>query len=158
MVEYSGLNLVFVFYVLNMDMFGTILWITWFTVLGFFKVYTVVARERSRYYMTAPAIDNIQTKHGRLISLLLVIVICNVVLVLFSALVLGFSNIGMLLFMIYESWIILLESTQTILKFKMFLDEFYHLKAWEGREEIGYQLGEYMMKHVMITICVKEKI
>jgi hypothetical protein len=49
MVEYSGINLVLVFYIINQDTYRTVLWITWFTIVGFFRVFTIIARERSRF-------------------------------------------------------------------------------------------------------------
>jgi hypothetical protein len=90
--------------------------------------------------MTASALEDASVKHTKLMSLLFTILFCDLVLIAFSIHLLGFANIGMLLFMIYECWIILIETLQTILKYKMFLVEYYNHKTWEGREEIGYLL------------------
>jgi hypothetical protein len=137
MVEYSRNNLVLVFHILQLNKYETALWIMWFTIVGFFKVHTIIARERANYYMSWQVLENEQTKHRRLFGLLLTIVICDLALILFSIKCLGFSQIGTLFFMIYECWIILVEVSQSVLNYKMFLDQHYNIKSWEDREEIS---------------------
>ena len=102
--------------------------------------------------MTAHEIPDAHVKHAKLMSLLVTILLCDLALIAISVKVIGFAMFGMLLIMLYECWIILIEITQIILKYQMFLHEYYHRKFWEGREEIGYLLGSYLVHNALCSL------
>lgn len=141
MVQYSAVNLLFVFYVMNSStLYSTLTWITWFTAIGFFKVFSIIAKERSRYYMSSLVNDN--SRHKKLFGLLVVIIVADLLIAGLGVLHFYGAGIGFVLLSLYECWILLIETVQTLIKYGVYLYYDYFgaslETAWEGRHEFCY--------------------
>jgi len=152
MVQYSAVNLLFVFYVMNSStLYSTLTWITWFTAIGFFKIFSIVAKERSRYYMSSLVNDN--TRHKKLLALLIIVIASDLIIMLSGIIHFYAAGLGFLLLSLYEGWILLIETAQTLIKYGIYLHYDYFGASshttWEGRHEFCY-FTEFVLECVRL--------
>eukprot|EP01080_Neovahlkampfia_damariscottae_P003837 gene3837-6997_t len=124
MIYYALFNFVFIFYVLSPSTFEeSIVWISWFTIIGFFKIFSIITSQRTKYVSSAV----IQSKlvHQKLVVLIFFILLFDIIIASFAFS--SFENVGIatIFLLIFNCWIIFQETLLTLFHFSMFLVDFY---------------------------------
>ncbi|KAL0486933.1 hypothetical protein AKO1_012139 [Acrasis kona] len=157
MVQYSGVNLLFVFYVMNSStLHSTLTWVMWFTAVGFLKVFSIVGKERARHYTSTLVNDDL--KHKKLSAILVLVLVFDLILVMIGYFVFRGSGFGFLLLSLYECWILFVEDVQTLVRYGIFLvyDHFNDAdvkRQWEGRHEFCY-FSEFTLECVRLLSMI----
>jgi autocrine motility factor receptor len=156
MVRYSMMNLLFVFYVLNpTHVYETLLWIMWFTVIGFVKLFEIVGKERSQFFISTLETDSF--KHKKLLSMFGLILLSTLVLISFASYYFVEAGIGPLLLLLFECWVLLIETVQSIIIYGVFLLDLYHQDTSYSKTNFCYFI-EYGLDSVRLLSTIGHSI
>ncbi|CAG8539909.1 5877_t:CDS:2 [Paraglomus occultum] len=131
-----------------------LIWTTWFTILGFLRIFSMLCRDRFEFMSTTNAPFQ---EHGRIIVLLVLIFIADIFWFILCVIVFK----SMLLLLTFECVTLFLDTVQTLVKYIIHLRDLSRPGVWESRALLFYYtefvtdtlilvatLGHYM--HIMI--------
>lgn len=141
---------IFIFGVLNVQKFNEVMWWTaWFTLLGFFHLFTQLCKDRFEYLSFSPTTS--PWSHAKVIGLLIVLVLCCNGL-LFICLFVGWPDgIHTFTFMLAECMLLLIKIIHGLIRYGIHLWDIGHTTMWEGRSTWSYNT-DLMMDLTMYTV------
>lgn len=128
---------IFIFGVLNVQKFNEVMWWTaWFTLLGFFHLFTQLCKDRFEYLSFSPTTS--PWSHAKVIGLLNVLVLCCNGL-FFICLFIGWPDgIHTFTFMLAECMLLLIKVIHALIRYGIHLWDIEHTTMWEGRSTWSY--------------------
>ncbi|RUP46088.1 hypothetical protein BC936DRAFT_147373 [Jimgerdemannia flammicorona] len=105
---------------------------TWFAVLGYLRIFSMLCRDRFEYLSVTSGVST-QT-HLKIVSLLGIIIVCDFAWYIACVQVFG----SMLLFLTFECLTLLLDTTQTLIKYIIHLGDIWANNMWESRGHLLY--------------------
>eukprot|EP00164_Ancoracysta_twista_P000408 GFYU01000556.1.p1 GENE.GFYU01000556.1~~GFYU01000556.1.p1 ORF type:complete len:791 (-),score=102.07 GFYU01000556.1:196-2568(-) len=131
MLQYALFKIVFIGAVLQPDVKEILVWTTWFSILGFLKIFTLLCRDRFEYLTFSPTTP--MRTHSKMIGLLLTIGFSD--MFWFSVCVFLFHEAGVsvLLLLLFECVSVFLHTCQTLIKYIIHLVDLSREGVWEQR-------------------------
>jgi len=152
LLKYILFKIVFVGAILEIPHLRELLiWIAWFSVLGFLRIFSLLARDRFGYlatYMPAAPLS----VHVRVLTLLFIISCADLVWFSFCLSVFGAAGISVVLLMTFECLTLLLDTLQTVGKYVIHLvDRYWKEGLWESRSCYTYYTEFLLDTCVLVT-------
>lgn len=140
---------IFIFGVLNVQQVTEIMWWTaWFTLLGFFHLFTQLCKDRFEYLSFSPTTT--PWTHAKVIGLLNVLALCCNGL-LFICLFVGWPDgIHTFTFMLAECMLLLIKVVHGLTRYGIHLWDVGHTTMWEGRSTWSYNTDLTMS----VAMCI----
>jgi len=141
---YVGLKIVFIGAIVESPTLGgsisqIFVWIAWFSVLGFLKMFSLLGRERFQH-LTAHEPNAPVSIHFKMIALNSIILVSTALLSIFCYYVFG-DRIPVFLLMVFECFMVFLETAQTLSKYAVHLSDLYLYEGvWESRANLTYHI------------------
>lgn len=134
---------IFIFGVLNVQKFNEVMWWTaWFTLLGFFHLFTQLCKDRFDYLSFSPTTS--PWSHAKVIGLLIILVLCCNGL-FFVCLFIGWPDgIHTFTFMLAECMLLLIKIVHGLIRYGIHLWDIGHTSMWEGRSTWSYNTDMMM--------------
>lgn len=141
---------IFIFGVLNVQRFTEVMWWTaWFTLVGFFHLFTQLCKERFDYLSFSPTTS--PWTNAKVIGLLNVLALCCNGL-LFICLFVGWpGGIHTFTFMLAECVLLFIKVIHALIRYGIHLWDVGHTTMWEGRSTWSYNT-DLIMNLAMYTI------
>lgn len=128
---------IFVFGVMNVQtMEEVVLWVAWFTVLGFFHLLTQLSKDRFEYVSFSPTTARVV--HVKLLSLLCVIVVSCGGLLAFCAMVGTQMGVTIFAFMAAECFLLAIRTLYVVVRYGLHLVDMNLEGVWENRSKYVY--------------------
>eukprot|EP00898_Chlorokybus_atmophyticus_P006019 jgi/Chlat1/6418/Chrsp45S06027 len=127
LINYVLFKMVFMSAVVeNFELLEVMLWTSWFSVLGFLKMFAGLSRDRFERLCAAPGAT--VSSHVRTLALVSIIFAVNLSCVYMSLVV--FSELGWskLLLLLFEAVLIAMDCSQTLLRYGLHLAEAWHMR------------------------------
>ncbi|KAI9293557.1 hypothetical protein K502DRAFT_325255 [Neoconidiobolus thromboides FSU 785] len=105
-----------------------ILWVSWFAVIGFLRVFSMLCRDRCEYLMEISSSSN--RSQFRVLSFLSLIIICDILW--FTVCLNSFGS--MLFLLIFECFTLLLDTLQTLIKYLIHIKDISSSDIWEEKD------------------------
>jgi autocrine motility factor receptor len=139
LLTYVLFKIVFVGAVMEPDLKNLLIWTSWFSILGFLKIFTLLTRDRFEYLNTFSPHTH-PTIHVRMLSLLVIILFSD--LAWFAVCVALFFEAGLsvLLLLNFECFTVFLDTVQTCVKYAIHL----HDLARPPERGVWEQRGQYI--------------
>ncbi|KAK3086154.1 hypothetical protein FSP39_014404 [Pinctada imbricata] len=137
---------IFIFGVMNVQTVEeVVLWVAWFTMLGFLHLLTQLAKDRFEYLSFSPATPRIT--HGKLLALLFVLLCSTGNLIIISCLVGLQAGITIFAFLAAECFILGIRILHVLVRYVIHLWDMNTPSVWENRSlyvyytELGFELA-----------------
>ncbi|XP_031572346.1 E3 ubiquitin-protein ligase AMFR-like isoform X3 [Actinia tenebrosa] len=123
---------IFIFGVLNVQKVDEVMWWTaWFTLLGFFQIFSQLCKNRFEYLSFSPTTS--PGTHGKIIGLLIVLLMCCNGLFFLSLFIGWPDGIHTFTFMLAECLLLFIKIVHVGIRYGIHLWEIGHVGTWEGR-------------------------
>eukprot|EP01134_Creolimax_fragrantissima_P000716 CFRG0716T1 len=136
LLNYLMFKIMFVGAILEPDMKELVVWTTWFSILGFLRVFSMLARDRYEYVTASPTTPI--SVHGRLLLLLVAIQSLNMAWLGLCVYIFVDAGVSALLLLTFECVTLFLDTLQTIIKYSIHLYDLRHEGVWESRSSLIY--------------------
>ncbi|CAG8557134.1 18317_t:CDS:2 [Acaulospora morrowiae] len=109
-----------------------LIWTTWFTILGFLRIFSMLCRDRFEYLTFSP--NTPVQAHLRILSLLILILISDIFWFIMCISIFR----SMLLLLTFECFTLFLDTVQTLVKYVIHLRDLSRQGVWESRRLLLY--------------------
>ncbi|BFZ19181.1 hypothetical protein BsWGS_22220 [Bradybaena similaris] len=141
---------IFIFGVMNVQsMDEVVLWVAWFSVLGFLHLLTQLSKDRSEYLSFSPA--TIWSAHVKVLSLLVVILLLCLALLIGCVWVAINISFTIFTFLAAESILVMLKSSFVVVRYMIQLYDMSLEGVWESRSVYLYYT-ELVFELVILSV------
>ncbi|CAG8561815.1 11999_t:CDS:2 [Funneliformis mosseae] len=109
-----------------------LIWTTWFTILGFLRIFSMLCRDRFEYLTFTP--NTPVQAHLRILTLLILILLSDIFWFIMCISVFR----SMLLLLTFECFTLFLDTVQTLVKYIIHLRDITRQSVWESRGILLY--------------------
>ncbi|KAF0432292.1 e3 ubiquitin-protein ligase amfr-like [Gigaspora margarita] len=109
-----------------------LIWTTWFTILGFLRIFSMLCRDRFEHLALTP--NTPIQDHLRILSLLILILISDIFWFIMCISIFR----SMLLLLTFECFTLFLDTVQTLVKYVIHLRDLSRTGVWESRGLLLY--------------------
>ncbi|CAG8803465.1 36107_t:CDS:2, partial [Racocetra persica] len=109
-----------------------LIWTTWFTILGFLRIFSMLCRDRFEHLALTP--NTPVQDHLRILSLLILILISDIFWFIMCISIFR----SMLLLLTFECFTLFLDTVQTLVKYVIHLRDLSRTGVWESRGLLLY--------------------
>eukprot|EP00742_Colponemidia_sp_Colp-10_P010809 GILJ01011913.1.p1 GENE.GILJ01011913.1~~GILJ01011913.1.p1 ORF type:complete len:566 (+),score=48.10 GILJ01011913.1:34-1698(+) len=148
-LNFALFKMVFIGAVVDPDFREVLVWSTWFIIMGFLRIGSLLARVRFESISVSPSTPS-QT-YKRLITFLLCIICGNVVCASMCLWLFSEASWSVLLLLLFECAMLGIESVQTLVRFMLHLSDHLHTdSSWETRTTHMFyiELGTELLLHL----------
>ncbi|KAL6077071.1 E3 ubiquitin-protein ligase amfr-like [Balamuthia mandrillaris] len=138
LLKYILFKIVFVGAILEIPRLRELfLWVAWFSVLGFFRTFSLLARDRYEYLVNHAPSTRLAA-HLRVIGLLVAIIVADISWFLLCLFSFGTSGLSIIFLMTFECFTLFLDTLQTLIKYAIHLHDLRNDTLWEEKTTYIY--------------------
>jgi len=151
MISYMTFKAVFLGAILEPEIFDMMVWLAWFLLIGFLKMFSYIAQERFHHLIDNPLATRSQWL--RTVLLLLGILALDVCWATFSAHIFHGAGLSTVLLLLFDCFILFIEASQALIKYSCHLLETLLGADWE-RKTVYLQYIDFAANMLILLLTL----